>query len=854
MSDFLNHYPYSDLHELNLDWIIKKVKELDYEMKDFEAVNKIEFKGIWNISDQYGIYSIVLYNDSVYISMKNVPSGIDIDNIEYWLLLGPLQTVMTDKTLNILSENPIANKTVTEKFNSVDDNIASLDHDIESLETSDENIINMINSATDAITEEENARQNADNLLNDRINEIIDGASVDPDAELLDIRVGANGTTYDSAGDAVRGQFDETNDKVDAIIDVMNEDADITLEMGNISATGEELSSVKNFRTADFIPIDINEVSCINTFRLAVAIYDLTGTFVSRTGFTLTSYNSFDHKNYRYRVVFKQAQDGDLNVTWPDRVYFRSFSRKTEALINTFDHTMSVAVEMEQGNISAANGTNTASNNNIRTPDYIPADIVSVSTSPDYLIAIAKYKRSDSSFVSRSAYTYTYYNELDQTNYKYKICLANKATTTPITPEYKKYLHFNTATLDAIVRNANDIKTTDIKARRADIPLLNDYLDKSSYNMIARTIRGNRSANEYYDNGFNYEHNTLKSHDASFCILNGTVYCVRAMYSTSDNAAADDCKIVLTKSGLDGSNQVDTDIAAYGDTLGGYTIEGGCGSPNLILVGTDIHILFTAHIDGTYTIFHVTYDTTDDSIGTYTPITVNGNTLTVTVCNGLLDQSYSASDFNGMQMNATIAVYANTYYAGICAGTDDATGRGAILYSSDLINWNTFVILDKNIITPVYEIACWAGTLGTNGLHIMTRSGYKDRKGYYARYRISDQVLRDECYILNGCTRPDFVYFQGVIFLLNTEDDERRVNDLIAIHPTNVLLSKMNFQSYRYDDTYQYLRGFVYNGELYGASTVLDSSDKYCIHIGKIEVINVPSDADIEAAIDGLVT
>lgn len=365
---------------------------------------------------------------------------------------------------------------------------------------------------------------------------------------------------------------------------------------------------------------------------------------------------------------------------------------------------------------------------------------------------------------------------------------------------------------------------------------------------MARSLMGLKTFEKFDSTGFDITDPTLQSHDATMCIINNKIYIVRAMYLTSDNAQAQDCKVVLTSANLDGSNLVNIDVAKYGDTLGGYSVTGGCGSPNLIAVGNDIHIFFTAGADNTYYIFHVAYDTSTSTFGTYAPITIDGNLCNVRNSMIFFDHVYSLYSFTGLQMNASIGYDGSNYYAGVCEGTMDPDGRGIVIKSSNLINWTIFSKIPSDLSRPVYEVAC---VCANNKVIVATRSDYKTRKGLLLIYNNSGEVL-SSCYMLNGCTRPDLINIAGSILLLNSEDNARSGVSITAIDTSNLILSDMQYQACYNNSPIQYLRAFYDGVKLYGVCTYMNV-DKYAIHVGEID-LNLVTYDQITTALDSLLS
>lgn len=140
------HWPYTNFHDLNLDWIIKKIKNVETA-----EINTAEYAEQAKASEEAAAES-------------EANAKTSEDNAEAFSLSAE------------------ASK------NAADDIV--------------ENTIDQIN------------------LLQSRVDNIIpQGTQTEGNTELLDIRVAYDGTTYSSAGDAVRGQASGLNDKIIQVTD-----------------------------------------------------------------------------------------------------------------------------------------------------------------------------------------------------------------------------------------------------------------------------------------------------------------------------------------------------------------------------------------------------------------------------------------------------------------------------------------------------------------------------------------------------------------------------------------------------------------------------------------------------------
>lgn len=85
------HFPYTNFHDLNLDWVVQELEKLTTDVRDFISINAIKYANPiqWDITSQYEKNTVVLDKDgNAYLSVQAVPAGVSLDRTEYWTNIG----------------------------------------------------------------------------------------------------------------------------------------------------------------------------------------------------------------------------------------------------------------------------------------------------------------------------------------------------------------------------------------------------------------------------------------------------------------------------------------------------------------------------------------------------------------------------------------------------------------------------------------------------------------------------------------------------------------------------------------------------------------------------------------------
>lgn len=81
-------FPYTNYHNLNLDWILKRFHDYEETLQNFVSLNTIKYADPfdWDITRQYSTNTIVMdpRTGIAYISVQPVPAGAQITDTDYW--------------------------------------------------------------------------------------------------------------------------------------------------------------------------------------------------------------------------------------------------------------------------------------------------------------------------------------------------------------------------------------------------------------------------------------------------------------------------------------------------------------------------------------------------------------------------------------------------------------------------------------------------------------------------------------------------------------------------------------------------------------------------------------------------
>lgn len=307
------------------------------------------------------------------------------------------ESFATELTGNIHTSIDEVNKTLTTEVDHMHNAIDTFDDILETEITKMDGDIDVLKSRMDTFT-------------------ALGEGSTTGDAELMDIRVGADGKTYANAGDAVRGQFN----KLAGLSAVAP-----TFEQGTISSTtGENTENVLNRIRTGYMRAD-NFVSSTVDQAFIVALFQYNGDFVFLS--TSNWVNSLDHsmleddcQYIRIAVARRNAEnitpDVDTGFTMtsvgssvrPARVDILGEKHATLAdrLKYEFDNLYEffrTDIDFEMGSITANNGKNTDAMTRVRT-DYLDANRFAVKIGSEYKVNLFQYTGAYE-FISSTGFT-----------------------------------------------------------------------------------------------------------------------------------------------------------------------------------------------------------------------------------------------------------------------------------------------------------------------------------------------------------------------------------------------------------------------------------------------------------------
>lgn len=115
--------PYTNFHDLNLDWIIDTLNDFNDRLTNFVSLATIKYADPiqWDITSQYEANTVVVDSaGNAYLSVQPVPSGVALDRTEYWTKIGNFDELFAN-VKKAITPNDEGHSTTATAARAVDD-------------------------------------------------------------------------------------------------------------------------------------------------------------------------------------------------------------------------------------------------------------------------------------------------------------------------------------------------------------------------------------------------------------------------------------------------------------------------------------------------------------------------------------------------------------------------------------------------------------------------------------------------------------------------------------------------------------------------------------------------------------
>lgn len=214
----------------------------------------IHGEGDWSVSNAYTKLSIVAYNGGSYMALQDVPAGTALTDSSYWMPVSD-----TRETVRELIEQHPEWVTTVEDGSITEEKLAAM-------------VKQQISSSSAAVQELDSRAESLETIADQHETDIgslgsrmsaIEAGTTPEGSEVIGIRTSWDGTTYATAGDAVRGQVGVVNRKADAVI--RDYDADLMYLYG--SHTDETTGGITYSWNAANTACTLTGVAASTTFK-----------------------------------------------------------------------------------------------------------------------------------------------------------------------------------------------------------------------------------------------------------------------------------------------------------------------------------------------------------------------------------------------------------------------------------------------------------------------------------------------------------------------------------------------------------------------------------------------------------